>query len=438
VRRQDDIQAIQTLSSESGGLHSKFGNPETSRVRGPHRTGPRFGRARRARVVEEPALAGDRLGEAAAQRFGRVPGRGGHAEVRAKLQLLPDRPAGDDVDDTASPPLAMKRCRRPDDLHSFHQLRGDGLQVPCHVADRLLGNAIYQDQNPAATHGLTENTLALYSEAEAGDHLPQGVPEVVAGQRSLRRQLLREMTVMEAGTASMRSGRLVPVTTSGSSATVSGSGLADCSSPQAGRPAWGPRAGGDGSGLGRRWRGWPAQTGSWPGSQQSLRESAPHVYFLATKKIGFGSVPLDRGTMGRYVEHGGNTLGATIVQGDVGGRDRERADDRHGRHGRADPAGEGRAGRPGTGVQEGSLLHGGGRLRRDPVRVRRAPQQRQRPAAVRRVPRLPAGPTRATSTTFSSTGGQKTPTTASRSSVASRIISSTTLSGVEVGLEMLR
>ena len=37
-----------------------------------------------------------------------------------------------------------------------------------------------------------------------------------------------------------------------------------------------------------------------------------------------------------------------------------------------------------------ALLHGGGRLRRDLVRVSRAPQQRQRQGAVRRVRRLPA------------------------------------------------
>jgi len=44
---------------------------------------------------------------------------------------------------------------------------------------------------------------------------------------------------------------------------------------------------------------------------------------------------LDRGTMSRYVEHAGNTLGATIVPGNVAGRHRLRAGDLDGRDERA-------------------------------------------------------------------------------------------------------
>jgi hypothetical protein len=74
----------------------------------------------------------------------------------------------------------------------------------------------------------------------------------------------------------------------------------------------------------------------------------------------------------------GQHAGRDHRAGDVGRRHRPRAGHLDGRHRRPDSACQDRRERPGAGVQEGTLLHGGGRLRRDPVCVCRAPQQRER------------------------------------------------------------
>ena len=96
---------------------------------------------------------------------------------------------------------------------------------------------------------------------------------------------------------------------------------------------------------------------------------------------------LDRGLMSRYVEHAGNTLGATIVA--AMWRDAiangQMISDRRDR--RADPADQGQ-GRQVARVQEGTLLYRGCRRRRRAVRVRRAPHQRCGEGDLRRLSRL--------------------------------------------------
>jgi hypothetical protein len=77
---------------------------------------------------------------------------------------------------------------------------------------------------------------------------------------------------------------------------------------------------------------------------------ASRYFLILVSKFGLGvphyrlerdladqGVPLDRGTMGRYMEQAGNTLGATIVACDVGRRDRERAGNLDGRDWSAEP-----------------------------------------------------------------------------------------------------
>ena len=72
---------------------------------------------------------------------------------------------------------------------------------------------------------------------------------------------------------------------------------------------------------------------------------------------------------------------------DVALSDCQRSDDLDRRDRRADPADQGQ-GRQVARVQEGTLLHRGGRCRRGAVRVRRAPHQRSSEGAVRRLSRF--------------------------------------------------
>jgi hypothetical protein len=70
----------------------------------------------------------------------------------------------------------------------------------------------------------------------------------------------------------------------------------------------------------------------------------PHYHL--ERDLADEGVPLDRGTVCRYMEQAGNTLGATIVHAMWGGRDRERAGDLDGRDGGAHPTDQGVVAQP--------------------------------------------------------------------------------------------